>query len=134
LRWIKHTAVLALIAAATWSPETVKQIVAERAEAYGASPALVLSVAACETGGSFSPERVGSNGERGIGQWLPGRGNHWDRTPAWRVWQIDIVHEYVQRGPVEEVVWLDIDQLAWSLSPEAEKVYPDNWRGWTCAA
>lgn len=134
-RLFQHLIVLAMVfSASIWQPDAIQSLLRERAGAHNAPEALVLSVARCETGGSWSPLRVGGLGERGLGQWLPGRGNHWDRTPAWQTWRIDIVQEYRERGDDPEVVWLDADMLAWSFGPEAESLYPGNWHGWSCAA
>lgn len=100
----------------------------ERAEAHGAIPSRVLDVASCETGGTFDAwGSIGSLGERGLGQWLPGRAA-WRETPTYQAWRFDITNEYARGNP--EAVWHDADQLAWGLGPQAP---PNFWKNWSCA-
>lgn len=122
-------ALLAVLASAP-DREAVRGLLRERALAHGADPAEVLAVAACETGGTFDPYLVGGHGERGLGQWLPGRGNAWDLTPAWREQGIDIVSAYRRGDP--DAVWFDADMLAWSFGAEAAARYPGLRAHWSC--
>lgn len=121
---------LLLIAVGQPSPAVVRDLLTERALVHRANVSEVLAIADCETGGTFSVSRVGSMGERGVGQWLPGRGNHWDRTPGWRMHHYDVVAAY-QDGDPEAWEW-DVDGLAWSFGDQAEALYPGNRRGWSC--
>jgi len=107
--------------------ERYRELLVDRALAHGADPAEVTCIAYAES--SLDPAAVGSHGERGFGQWVPGRGNHWDRTPAWRRQRIDIVAAYRAGDP--DAVWIDADMLAWSFGPEAETLYPGNQGGWS---
>ena len=109
--------------------DVVEAILIDRAAAHGANLAEVMTVARCENP-RFDPSAVGGHGERGIGQWLPGRGNHWDRTPAWREQRIDVVAMYRAGHP--DALWVDLDQFVWSFSPEAQQLYPNNKAGWSC--
>jgi hypothetical protein len=108
----------------------IQQLLVERSREYGAIPSEVLCVARRETSQDpFNPNLIGGLGEVGLGQWRPGRGWHWDRTPAWRVWRIDIVTEYRNGNP--DAIWHDADMLAWSFGAEAQRLYPGNRQGWS---
>lgn len=100
------------------TPDEVRAFLTERAEAYGASVGVVLEIAACETGERYTPFLIGSAGERGLAQWLPGRGNAWDQTPLYRA-GVDIVSMY--RAGHAEAWYADADMLAWAFSPQAPR-------------
>lgn len=109
----------------------VEQLLIERATVHRAIPAEVVRVAKCENT-HLTPGLVnyGGSGAIGIGQWMPGRGNHWDRTPAWRVLGIDIHQAY--RSLDNNALYYDVDMFAWSFGSEAQAIYPGNKRGWSC--
>lgn len=89
-----------------WVDATITEVAA----AHGASPALVRTIALCETAGTLDPYRVGSLGERGVGQWLPpAMSNAWGLTSHARA-GIDVVELY-RRGDVD-ATWYDLDGLA----------------------
>lgn len=105
----------------------VEQLIIERSEVHGAEVQEVLRVARCENRNLVPGLRNPTSGAIGIGQWLPGRGNHWDRTPHYREVGIDIHQAYVV-GDVNALFY-DVDALAWSFSPHAPQ---GNKRGWSC--
>lgn len=101
---------LALFGASlTQSP--LEELIVAKAIEHGSDPIKVLRVAQCES--KLNPNAIGKNGERGIFQWLPGRGNAWDNTPAYREQGIDIVSLYQMNH--EHATYYDIDQGAWAL-------------------
>lgn len=109
--------------------DDVIALATERAEAWGASPARVLSIIRCETGGKMRPDYpdgrllVGSSGELGVGQWL--RGGAWESTPQSRVLGINVRALY-QNGDPEALFW-DVDGLAWAFSPKAPRGMQAQW-------
>lgn len=105
-------ATVALIAATTTAsalePDDIKQLINDRIAAHGGSAyeaRILQCVIAKES--RYSPSARGKLGERGVTQWLPGRGNAWDETTAYRVSGIDIIREYEAGNP--DAVWYDID-------------------------
>jgi hypothetical protein len=125
MNWILGALLLAL----SQQPSTnqVEQLLIERAVVHRANQSEVLRVARCENTNLTPGLRNPVSGAIGIGQWLPGRGNHWDRTPAWREVGIDI-HETYRSGN-SNALYYDVDMFAWSFSPEAPA---GNKRGWSC--
>lgn len=120
---------LALLAQTTYSQ--VEQLLVDRAVVHRASPAEVLRVARCENTNLIPGlQNFGGSGAIGIGQWLAGRGNHWDRTPAWREHRIDIHQAYYSGNP--DALYYDVDMFSWSFGEEAQRMYPGNKRGWSC--
>lgn len=112
------------------TPSEVEQLLIDRASVHGASEGELLRVAYCENRNFIPGLRNSYSGAIGIGQWMPGRGNHWDRTPAWRENRIDIHQEY-SIGNINSL-YFDVDMLAWSFGTEAQILYPGNKRGWSC--
>lgn len=88
--------------------EDAKLLVIDRAVAHSVSPALMLCVVNKES--RFQAASRGSRGERGLAQWLPGRGNAWDYTSAYRLQGIDIIREYERGNP--NAPYFDVDGQA----------------------
>lgn len=109
----------------------VEQLLIERATVHRAIPAEVVRVAKCENT-HLTPGLVnyGGSGAIGIGQWMPGRGNHWDFSPAWRNYRIDIHEEYGRRN--SDALYFDVDMFSWSFGEEASRMYPNIKNGWSC--
>ena len=110
--------------ASAMSQDDLVELLTERAYAHGADPDIVIGFARCEGGGSLQPYAVGGLGERGMAQWLPGRGNHWDMSPNWKVHRIDIVAMYRAGDP--DAVFFDADSLAWFVG-EAPHLMRTGW-------
>lgn len=108
----------------------VEQLIRERAAVHGANPDEVVRVAYCENR-TLTPGRIGFNGNTiGIAQWLRGRGNHWDRSPQYRIERLDIWELYLTHDP--DALYHDVDAMAWSFGAQALSMYPNNRQGWTC--
>jgi Transglycosylase SLT domain len=90
------------------NPDQIKELITWRAQVHGAPIQLMLNVAYCES--KYNPNAVGKRGERGIFQWLPGRGNAWDATSAYNVVSIDIQERYATHDV--NAVFFDIDSAA----------------------
>jgi hypothetical protein len=60
--------------------ETIAALIVDRAVAHGVEPSVLLAVAFCES--RYRVTARGARGERGVFQWLGGRGNAWDQTLA----------------------------------------------------
>lgn len=113
------------------SSNEVEQLLIDRANAHGANAQEVVRVARCENRNLVPGlTNFGGSGAIGIFQWMSGRGNHWDRTPAYRDLGIDI-HQAYRTGD-SNALYYDIDMGAWSFSPEAQRMYPGNKFGWSC--
>lgn len=120
--------ILAALLITLQTTSEVEQLLTDRAQVHGASVGEVLRVSQCENR-NLTPGLVNyaGSGAIGIGQWLPGRGNHWDRTPAWREHRIDI-HQVYRAGDIN-ALYYDVDMFAWSFGREAPA---GNKRGWSC--
>lgn len=121
---LRELIVSALLLTSQPTTSEVEQLLIDRSHAHGADPELVLRVARCEnrnlTPGLLSPSQT----TIGIGQWLRGRGNHWDLTPAYTVYNLDIFNLYASNDP--NALYYDVDQFAWSMS----QLHLRN--GWSC--
>ncbi|MFN0073552.1 MAG: hypothetical protein ACKVVP_18880 [Chloroflexota bacterium] len=125
----------AAILDAPWTAERTIELLIERAMAHGSSAYEVLAVARCETGYTFMPWRAngnllrGSQGEVGVGQWLPPvERNHWGRTPHWREHGYHVEIGYLSGDP--SAIWWDADALAWSMGPMAPAGFRSGWSCW----
>lgn len=96
-----------------WTPTDIQDLIIDRANYYGANASELIRVASCETGGTFSPYLIGSMGERGVAQWLPGNAA-WRSTPAYKQYGIDIVSMYRSGDP--DAIYFDIDMMAWAFA------------------
>lgn len=90
------------------SIEDLHALVYERAEAHNTDPAPIIRVIDRES--RFNPSARGRLREVGLSQWLPGRGNAWDYTTAYREQHIDIHREYASNNP--DAPYFDIDGIA----------------------
>lgn len=86
----------------------IEQLIYERALVHETEAVRLLCVLRRES--RLNPNYVGSHGEIGIAQWLPGRGNAWEYTNAYRVSGINIFREYSLGNP--DAVYFDIDAAA----------------------
>ena len=87
------------------SPQDVAYLAAWRASVHKTDVWGFLNLIKCES--RFNPYAIGTAGEVGSMQWLPGRGNAWNETSAYRILHIDIHHEYQVKNP--NAVFFDID-------------------------
>lgn len=92
----------------TLSQEDIERLVYARAAIHGANAETLLCVLRRES--RLNPNFVGSHGEVGLAQWLPGRGNAWDSTLAYRVSGISIFREYDLGNP--DAIYFDVDAIA----------------------
>ncbi len=118
------------VVSAAMSQDQLGELLRERAIAHNADPELVIGFARCEGGGSLTPDAIGAAGERGMAQWYPGRGNHYDMTPNWTAHRIDVVALYRAGDP--DAVWFDADSLAWFIGEGPRAAVRSGWV--TCSA
>jgi len=90
------------------TPAVVAAVVLDRARAHGVDPAALGCTLYRES--RFVPSARGRRGEIGVAQWLPGGGNAWDQTSAWREQGIDLATAYARDA--ETATWIDVDMAA----------------------
>lgn len=107
------------------SKDEVRELLLNRADAHGIPHAVAIELTEKCENRDLDPSAIGAGVHYGIGQWAIGRGNHWDKTPAWTELRIDIVTEYKRGNP--DALWFDLDMLMWSFSMDAPR---GNYLGW----
>lgn len=104
------------------SASNITELIYERALAHRTAPGPLLCVLSRESG--LNPNFVGSHGEVGLSQWLPGRGNAWDFTSAYKVSGISIFREYARENP--DAIYFDVDAAA-ELFSRGSVVRKQHW-------
>lgn len=112
----RHLLALAL-ALATWSPEAVRDVIWDRAVHHGVSAQQLIALASCETGGTFDPSLIGTQGEVSVFQLHPqGLGRHArqvgydDPTDTWQA------ADYTARVFSGEWAWQGVGPSAWTCA------------------
>lgn len=104
------------------SAESIETLIYDRALAHKIDATLLLCVLHHES--RLNANFVGSHGEVGIAQWLPGRGNAWEFTSAYLISGISIFREYARQNP--DAIYFDIDAAA-ELFSKGRVVRRQHW-------